>query len=127
MQKCIIKINGCKFTEEFGNKFSGTKNIHISMDIFCVGERGVLSLTDSVHLFYFLLRVLVKNYHRFSSPHESRTHSFLLVPRKNLLSRILCCGRERTFSLQEQYPNWIFYFALLIKYLNRASSPSYGF
>ena len=52
---------------------------------------------------------------------------FLLVPRKNPLSRILCCGRERTFSLQEQYPNWIFYFAPLIKYLNRASSPSYGF
>ena len=37
-------------------------------------------------------------------------------------SSLLALGGNR--NLQFQYPNWIFYFASLIKYLNRASIPS---
>jgi hypothetical protein len=42
---------------------------------------------------------------------------------KNQMLVKTCGARTRTQLLQSQYPNWIFYFLLVIKYLNRASSP----
>jgi hypothetical protein len=55
-----------------------------------VGRR-VSSLTDSVHLFGFLLRHkikwLAKNYHRFSSPHEKSLRLFFLSQNQKPLAR----------------------------------------
>ena len=50
---------------------------------------GISSLTNSVHLFHFLFRKLIKNYHRFSSPHESSPRAFSSPTQKSVYTDFL--------------------------------------